>query len=70
MTRRLARMLLLLCALACVCVQAGVPERPRFRLVGPAQGLPSTQIKALAHDKAGYLWFATGAFAKPTAEAG
>ena len=52
-------MLLLLCALACVCVQAGVPERPRFRLVGPAQGLPSTQIKALAHDKAGYLWIAT-----------
>ena len=49
----------LLGALACGCLQAAVPERPRFRLVGPAQGLPSTEIKALAHDAAGYLWIAT-----------
>ena len=45
--------------LACACVVAGVPERPRFRVAGPAQGLPSTEIKALARDRAGYLWIAT-----------
>ena len=39
--------------LACACALAGVPERPRFRVAGPAQGLPSTEIKALAHDRAG-----------------
>ena len=39
---------------------AAVPERPRFRVIGPAQGLPSTEIKALARDRAGYLWIATG----------
>lgn len=49
----------LLGALASSCLQAAVPERPRFRLVGPAQGLPSTEIKGLAHDAAGYLWIAT-----------
>lgn len=47
--------LLLLC-LGCACALAGVPERPRFRIVGPAQGLPSTEIKALARDADGYLW--------------
>src|SRR5690606_22222257 len=45
--------------LACACALAAVPERPRFRVTGPAQGLPSTSIKALAHDRAGYLWIAT-----------
>lgn len=45
--------------LACACVLAGVPERPRFRVAGPAQGLPSTEIRALARDHAGYLWIAT-----------
>ena len=57
--RRIVPHLVLLCALACGCLQAAVPERPRFRLVGPAQGLPSTEIKGLAHDAAGYLWIAT-----------
>ena len=36
-----------------------MPERPRFRVAGPAQGLPSTEIKALARDAGGYLWIAT-----------
>ena len=57
--RRIVWQLAILCALACGCLQAAVPERPRFRLVGPAQGLPSTEIKGLAHDAAGYLWIAT-----------
>ncbi len=48
-------LLWLLCALAL----AGVPQRPRFRIVGPPQGLPSTDIKALAHDRDGYLWIGT-----------
>ncbi len=47
--------LLLLCAKAL----AAVPERPHFRIIGPAQGLPSTEIKALARDRDGYLWIAT-----------
>ncbi|MCA1714868.1 MAG: hybrid sensor histidine kinase/response regulator, partial [Gammaproteobacteria bacterium] len=38
---------------------AAVPETPRFRIIGPAQGLPSTDIKALARDRTGYLWIAT-----------
>ena len=45
--------------LACACAFAGVPERPRFRIVGPAQGLPSTEIRALARDADGSLWIAT-----------
>lgn len=45
--------------LLCACVLAGVPQRPRFRIVGPPQGLPSTDIKALAHDRDGYLWIGT-----------
>ncbi|MGE4367091.1 two-component regulator propeller domain-containing protein, partial [Thermomonas sp.] len=56
MRRRLA---LLLLWLACACVWAAAPERPRFRIVGPAQGLPSTEIKALARDADGYLWIGT-----------
>lgn len=57
LTRRWAIVLVLW--LACACLQAGVPERPRFRIAGPAQGLPSTDIKALAHDRDGYLWIGT-----------
>ena len=53
------RWLGLLALLACACTLAGVPERPRFRVAGPAQGLPSTDIKALARDADGYLWIAT-----------
>lgn len=47
--------LLLLCGNAL----AAVPERPHFRVIRPAQGLPSTEIKALARDRDGYLWIAT-----------
>lgn len=53
------RWLAWLAMLACTCALAGVPERPRFRVAGPAQGLPSTEIKALARDADGYLWIAT-----------
>ncbi len=45
--------------LLCACALAGVPQRPRFRIAGPPQGLPSTDIKALAHDRDGYLWIGT-----------
>ncbi|HTL13633.1 MAG TPA: two-component regulator propeller domain-containing protein, partial [Thermomonas sp.] len=45
--------------LACACALAGVPERPRFRIAGPAQGLPSTGIRALARDRDGYVWIGT-----------
>lgn len=57
MTHRFRFVLLLW--LACACALAGVPERPRFRVVGPAQGLPSSEIKALARDADGYLWIGT-----------
>lgn len=56
---RRIRWLALLALLACACTLAGVPERPRFRVTGPAQGLPSTEIRALARDADGYLWIAT-----------
>ena len=49
----------LLLWLLCACALAAVPERPRFRIVGASQGLPSTEIKALARDRDGYLWIAT-----------
>ena len=42
------RWLAWLALLACALAPAGVPERPRFRVAGSAQGLPSTEIKALA----------------------
>ncbi|MEO6154667.1 MAG: two-component regulator propeller domain-containing protein [Thermomonas sp.] len=45
--------------LLCANALAAVPERPHFRIIGPAQGLPSTEIKALARDHQGYLWIAT-----------
>lgn len=51
--------LTLLLWLACACALAGVPERPRFRYLGPTQGLPSTEIKALARDRDGYVWVGT-----------
>jgi ligand-binding sensor domain-containing protein/CheY-like chemotaxis protein/nitrogen-specific signal transduction histidine kinase len=53
------RWLALSALLACASALAGVPERPRFRVAGPAQGLPSTDIKALARDADGYLWIGT-----------
>lgn len=45
--------------LLCAAALAAVPERPRFRITGIAQGLPSTEIKGLARDRDGYLWIAT-----------
>ena len=57
MMRRFAALLGLW--LLCAHALAAVPERPRFRIVGAAQGLPSTEIKALARDHHGYLWIAT-----------
>jgi signal transduction histidine kinase len=50
---------LLLLWLGCACVWAGVPERPRLRIVGTAQGLPSTEINALVRDADGYVWIGT-----------
>ncbi|WP_240126668.1 hybrid sensor histidine kinase/response regulator [Thermomonas alba] len=57
MHRRFALLLWLACA--CACAWAAAPERPRFRITGPAQGLPSTEIKALVRDADGYLWIGT-----------
>jgi len=38
---------------------AAVPEVPRFRVLGAAEGLPATTVPALARDRDGYLWAAT-----------
>jgi ligand-binding sensor domain-containing protein/CheY-like chemotaxis protein/nitrogen-specific signal transduction histidine kinase len=38
---------------------AGVPETPRFRVIGVGDGLPSSSINAIARDHAGYIWLAT-----------
>lgn len=47
-----------LCAWASM-AHAGVPETPRFRQIGVAEGLPSSGVVALARDHAGYIWIAT-----------
>jgi len=39
---------------------AAVPETPRFRIIGAAQGLPSTDFFGIARDRDGYVWVATG----------
>ncbi len=49
----------LLAILLCATARAAVPEIPRFRVLGPADGLPATTIPALARDRQGYLWIAT-----------
>ncbi|MGH8077728.1 MAG: ligand-binding sensor domain-containing protein, partial [Lysobacter sp.] len=53
----------LLLAAAWVCAvpvaQAAVPESPRLRVIGVADGLPSSSVNGMAHDRAGYLWVAT-----------
>ena len=51
----------LLCVLLAVAATAGaaVPEIPRFRVLGPADGLPATTVPALARDRDGFLWAAT-----------
>lgn len=54
-----SRWALLWLLLLCANVLAAVPERPQFRVSGTAQGLPSTDIKAIARDHDGYLWIAT-----------
>ena len=56
--RRSAGWLLAGC-LAMGAAWARVPEIPRFRIVGSAQGLPASDNKALALDHEGYLWIAT-----------
>ncbi|WP_238390331.1 hybrid sensor histidine kinase/response regulator [Pseudoxanthomonas daejeonensis] len=38
---------------------AAVPEIPRFRVLGPADGLPATTVPALARDQDDFLWAAT-----------
>jgi ligand-binding sensor domain-containing protein/CheY-like chemotaxis protein/nitrogen-specific signal transduction histidine kinase len=38
---------------------AGVPETPRFRMIGVGDGLPSSSINVIARDDAGYIWLAT-----------
>ena len=38
---------------------ARVPEVPRFRAIGVADGLPATGINAIVRDHAGYIWIAT-----------
>ena len=50
-----------LCLLLAVTATAGaaVPEIPRFRVLGPADGLPATTVPALARDHDGFLWAAT-----------
>ena len=51
---------ILLLALACQgTAHAAVPETPRFRLLGVAEGMPSSSVNALARDRDGYLWIAT-----------
>jgi len=50
--------LCLLWALA-ASARADVPEIPRFRELGPADGLPATTVPALARDRDGFLWAAT-----------
>jgi signal transduction histidine kinase/ligand-binding sensor domain-containing protein len=45
--------------LAMGAASARVPEMPRFRIIGSAQGLPASDNKALALDHEGYLWIAT-----------
>src|SRR5690606_34533081 len=45
--------------LASTALIAGVPEKPNFRHIDVADGLPSSNINSLALDADGYLWLAT-----------
>ncbi len=45
--------------LACGEGQGKVPEAPLFVPMSAADGLPSSQVNALAQDRNGYLWIAT-----------
>lgn len=51
--------IMLLALLIGATTSAAVPEKPRLRLIGVADGLPSSTVLALARDSAGYLWLAT-----------
>ena len=54
------RMALAVLALVAVTVaRAAGPETPRPRMVGVAEGLPSSNVNGLARDRDGYLWLAT-----------
>ena len=57
------RKVLVLLLAAWVCgapmAQAAVPESPRLRVIGVADGLPSSNVNGMAQDRAGYLWVAT-----------
>ena len=58
-TWRLWTCLLWACLLWPAPTLGAVPEIPRFRVLGTADGLPSTTIPALVRDRTGYLWIAT-----------
>ncbi|WP_082124154.1 hybrid sensor histidine kinase/response regulator [Lysobacter capsici] len=53
----------LLCACLGLCAAfaatGAVPEAPRARIIGVADGLPSSKVNGMAFDHAGYLWLAT-----------
>lgn len=51
--------LVLALALAWPVAAASIPNMPRLRVLGPAQGLPATTVTGLARDRDGYLWAAT-----------
>src|SRR3546814_10135475 len=59
MLRTLTVLLLALLGAANVAT-AAVPETPRLRIIGAAQGLPSTDLFGIARDHDGYIWVATG----------
>ena len=50
-------LLALLCPLAVQALQ--LPQTPRFRRVGVADGLPSSTVFQVAQDRDGYLWIAS-----------
>lgn len=52
--------LVLLGLLLAATAWAEIPERPRLRIIGSSEGLPSTDIFGITRDHAGYVWIATG----------
>lgn len=40
-------------------IAAAMPEIPRLRILGPAEGLPNTHVTALEIDRDGHLWVGT-----------
>ena len=57
--RRVMVLLLAACLWGGPMARAEVPESPRLRVIGVADGLPSSNINGMAQDRAGYLWLAT-----------